>query len=173
MMNKVNIIPGKGVGALCLGQSLDEVLGLVGQPYKMHGPEMALDDYISAGYLPEDELIFLIGFDLELCFDRPKRGPYPISALYFKKGKLIYIRLSQYSLPRNAKLFNIPGGLTFNDNLETMIKVLGDSFSWAEDFDEDEEEECTYQHKGVSLIFQQDKIAAIDIFNPLDLLNLN
>lgn len=162
------IIPDQSVGEIRLGQTLEFVKSILGEPNYDRNFNEEKQLYLDVGRNTDNQLVFQRGFDraLEYRQDRNQTN-YPIFKVYFKDNQLIQIHLSVFmyseEIAQMVKFTNSNLGLFLE--VATMEEVLGTDYQ----FYTDELGFQTYEYlnQGVSLIFKNGEVVTIVLYEPI------
>ncbi len=166
-LKQTGIIQGKGTSEIYIGMSSAQAKKILGKSPLVVSKEQEYNEYVDFGYVPEDELVFRIGFDFILEYN-PENNLTEIPAwkLFFKNDKLVYINFSNYiytEIPE--KYCGIKPAACFNSEKTAMISTLGNDFK----YDENENNQYYYYYKkGVFIILCEGVIKVINIFKPIN-----
>ena len=158
------IMPGKGVGALRIGQSYEEMRTILG----FKGELKTYEDYIDEVLFTEDPdkvLECRIGFDYYIKFEHLLT--IPVSYVYFKDNKINQIRVT--SLPGYyraiAEDIKTPKGLSFWSGEPAVHKLYGDP-DFIREYKDFMFEAWFYFGKGIAFNFREGRYRAAHIFKP-------
>ncbi len=160
--DKFEIIPGKSVGAIKIGQNKDSVLKYV------------LAKYTEKTFLEEKKNFadsdlevspqFVLGFDKVITFeDFPV---YQVFKVYFKQDSLNYIMLTSYGFgsEKTIKKYKTDKKVGFNDDPKKVIKIYGEPEKIVTLTDEID---YIYWSKGIEFVIEENKVTVIYIFKPI------
>jgi hypothetical protein len=161
---KTTIIPGKGTGELMMGMSAEHVKGIIRANTQMRDISEEKAAFLAGGYSIDKVSQFKIGFDS--CMVVSNCENYPIFKIYFRNNKLVYITLSSYVSPDElTATFELDKGVPFHATKEEFTKAYGqpEEFRDMKGYDG-----CLiYWKDGLEVIFENDKLMVISIFEPM------
>jgi hypothetical protein len=153
-----------GMGPLHVGQTKEEVLGILGAPSSVVSREAEADAFKQADYGTDDNIIFAVGFDELLVYEKPPEGMViPFWKIYLRGGKVATIVVTAFSwdTPPAEKVGFAPAcylkrdakgiAATFGPALRTRDKNVNHH----------------YLARGITIVEVRDEIAVFDIYGKL------
>ncbi len=178
------IVPGKGFWEITLGEAPSAVLKVMGEPENRTTYEEEREAYASSGFNPDNQLEFLLGFDL--CFEyssRQNHSMYPIYKIFFKDNKVHVIMFSAFVYEPKflQNIFISSKDLKFHSNTEDMKQVLGTNYVFRpliiyeiSDYQGkgipeiiENYEIYDYLENGISVIVENNEIVSVQIYPPV------
>ncbi len=158
------ILPGKGVGALRIGQSFEEMRAVLG----FKGEIKTYDDYLDEVLFtenPDDVLECNIGFDYYIKFEHLLT--LPVSYVYFRNNKINQMRVT--SLPAYyraiAEDMKTAEGLPFWADGNKVREIYG-APDYVREYHDFMFKAWFYFKKGIVLNFREGNYRAAHIFEP-------
>lgn len=160
------IIPGHGVHEITLGQSMELVTQIMGEPARRISNEEETASYKRFGYATDHQILFTTHFDICYTYTSPSnQSIHPIFKVYFKDKKVVYIVLSAYPYAKLSKYAVIDLELRFYANQRDMKDILGlNCISYLEPHGY---KVFAYMDKGITLVFKENELVTITIYTPL------
>lgn len=163
------IYGGKGMGNLKIGDSLERVQNILQTRGRTSTYEEEYKVFSDFGYVPEEYLQFIVGFDTVFILLEEDNPTYPVFKVYFKEDKATFIIASAYGSevysPQHCRQIYTDKGLAFLDSIEMMTEKYGKKYATHQygNYDGD----FIYPHEGLSFIFEEKELKVIRIFAPM------
>lgn len=151
------------------GMTLDEVRARLGTEDETRTHEEAEQWWKSAGYEPDKELPFVLGFDQQLTFnqDHPDYAK-PVWYVYFDKGRAVLFKVAIYeqtSDPALTTRFGFPPTCFIRANASEIVASLGAADVSNE---HDNRKFHYYLRRGLAVTEEAGHIIVLDVFPPVD-----
>ncbi len=159
---------GLGIGAYALGQTEAELVALAGEAPIVRTQEEEAELWRGAGYDPEAEGPFLVGFDHVLEYEQADttelEGHVPLFKAFVRRGKVVALTFTAFGVRQDAVLDVGMPPCTFLGPEATIAQRFGP----AEAIEPSGEgHEHLYPSQGVSVITESGKVLVIHLHEPL------
>ncbi|MFO0548791.1 MAG: hypothetical protein U0271_10410 [Polyangiaceae bacterium] len=149
------------------GMSRAELTKLLGEPSDTMDFESTRKLWTNAGYEPDEELPFILGFDDMLTFDCKQRGDWVTAwYVYVKRGRTVLAKGSVCNDPPGVTTFGFAPSCFVGMNITTMEAALGlpsqkrtDHLGRLFHF---------YLERGIAVMSQDNRVDVLDVYEPLD-----
>lgn len=161
------IKPGKSVGKVKLGMSMDAFKAIVGQPQEIASYEQERDAYISSGYETDKEAPFYLGFDKALMYDNSPNSKASIAVYraFFKDDKLVYVILTSYGFDEDLYgNLKMKKGIKMKTPYANIMDAFGMGFISSKT--SEQEFQTDYLREGISFAIDEYEVRAIHIYKP-------
>lgn len=155
------------LGPLRIGQPAAEVTKLLGEPSRVVTDDEEADGWRRSGYDPDQELVFLLGFDELLVYDNEPEGLPPYWKFFIRGGRVMMIKASGFvANPEKIKDVGFAPACYLTAPAEGVVKTFGRADAVADE-NEGKQQVYTYLNRGISVIVVDGAIQVFDIFGAL------
>ncbi|WP_053404331.1 hypothetical protein [Persicobacter sp. CCB-QB2] len=157
------VSPGKGVGELTLGMTVDDVTWVLG----FEGKKISYDDYLIASVRANPKSLPETKIDFDYCLDYVFIMTLPVEKVFVKDEKVVMIQLS--SFPDYNKILcediQTDDGVKFFQDAQILDGHYAEGVKGPAALHSNLNN-VFYYNKGVAFGLDNDKIRAMYIFNP-------
>jgi len=161
--NKYEIIPGKSIGNISIGDCKDSVLKIIQSKFteKTYIEEKESFADADLSNLPS----FVLGFDKVFIFD--DFPVYQVYKAYYQQDSLNCIVLTSYGFSSDKTIakYKTKNHVGFLSSKTKVIKAFGEPDKTIE---LKNEVDFIYWSKGIEFVFEDDQVVVINIFKPID-----
>jgi hypothetical protein len=157
-----------GLGRLHIGQPIDEVRSLLGPETELLSEETDREGWQEQGYDPDEELMFLIGFDALLVWNEPPEGAdLPVWKVYAREGRVVYIVLSSFTAAEmDVSRVGFSPSCFMRRKADPMEAACGPGYLHEQD-EEHGHESYHYLDRGLTVITVDGEIRVFNIYGAL------
>ncbi|BDC98698.1 hypothetical protein [Persicobacter psychrovividus] len=155
--------PGKGVGELTLGMTIDDVTWILG----FEGKRISYDDYLTASVQSNPKSLPETKIDFDYCLDYVFIMTLPVEKIFMKDDKVVMIQLS--SFPDYNKILcediETDNGVRFFEDASVLDQHFKKGTAGPSALHSNLSN-IFYYNEGIAFGLEKDKIRAMYIFDP-------
>lgn len=162
----------RSYGRLSIGQSREDARAILGTPERTVLLEDEREAYADAGHVPDDELVFILGFDSADEFGLARDPALPVFKVFYQADRVVYFKMSLYVLePRREteepSRIGFPPSCFLFAPANDVEATFGPA-EFAEPADANGNVTMHYFRRGLSVILEDDRVVAFDVYGELN-----
>lgn len=157
-----------GMGRVHIGQSIDEVRRILGPETETLSEDTDREGWREQGYDPDQELMFMIGFDTLLVWNEPSEGAdLPVWKIYARGDRVVYIVLSSFtSSEMDVTRVGFAPSCFMMRAAGSIESACGSGFLHEQD-EEHNHESFHYLDRGLTVIAVEGQIRVFNIYGDI------